>query len=157
MKNNTTQNKEQESTTGTQPVAADIIIHETDNEGSLRQPRVSLKDRGIVHRAMQILREWKFIPARVLCAAVPVDIIAMRRDVSLLVQVISSKHPIPCAKRLVQLYRKKIQDLRILGTSAQYRKLIMAHSVPCGWKFYDVMPGGLIPAWDLAGAGSPPA
>ncbi len=153
----TTQKKEQESTAGNKPVAADIILHETDNEGSLRQPKVWLKNRGIVHRAMEILREWKFVPARIICAAVPVDIVAMRQDMSLLVQVISSKQPIPCAKTLVQRYRKKIQDLRTLGTDARFRKLLMAWSRPCGWKYYDVLPGGLKPAWDLAAAGSPQA
>jgi hypothetical protein len=151
----TTQKKEQESTAGSQPVAADIILHEADNGGSLRQPRVWLKSRGVVHRAMEILVSWKFIPARILCAAVPVDIVAMRQDMSLLVQVISSKQPVPCAKTLVQRYRKKIQDLRTLGTDARFRKLLMAYSLPCGWMYYDVLPGGLKPAWDLAAAGSP--
>ena len=151
----TTQKNKQDSITGGQPVEADIILHETDNGGSLRKPAVWLKNRGIVHRAMQILGEWKFIPARILCAAVPVDILAVRQDVTLLVQVISSKQPIPCAKTLVQRYRTKIQALRTLGTTAQFRKLLMAWSRPCGWKYYDVLPGGLKPAWDLAASGSP--
>ncbi|RPI37416.1 MAG: hypothetical protein EHM53_10760 [Methanoregulaceae archaeon] len=151
----TTQKTEQESTAGSQPVAADIILHETDSEGSLRKPGVWLKPRGIVHRAMQILREWNFVPARIICSPVPVDIVAMRQDMSLLVQVISSKQPIPCAKTLVQRYRKKIQDLRSLGTDFRFRKLLMAWSQPCGWKYYDVLPGGLKPAWDLAATGSP--
>ena len=151
----TTQKNKQDSITGVQPVAADIILHETDNGGSLRTPAVRLKNRGIVHRAMQILGEWKFIPARIICAAVPVDILAVRQDVTLLVQVISSKQPIPCAKTLVQRYRTKIQALRTLGTTAQFRKLLMAWSRPCGWKYYDVLPGGLKPAWDLAASGSP--
>jgi hypothetical protein len=149
------QKKEQESTTGGQPVAADIILHETDSEGSLQKPGVWLKPRGIVHRAMQILREWNFVPARIICSPVPVDIVAMRQDMSLLVQVISSKQPIPCAKTLVRCYRKKIQYLRSLGTDSRFRKLLMAWSQPCGWKYYDVLPGGLKPAWDLAATGSP--
>jgi hypothetical protein len=155
MMKETIQTKEQESTAGGQPVAADIVLHETDSEGSLRTPAVRLKNRGIVHRAMQILGEWKFIPARIICAAVPVDILAVRQDVTLLVQVISSKQPVPCAKTLVLRYRTKIQALRTLGTTAQFRKLLMAWSRPCGWKYYDVLPGGLVPAWDLAAVTSP--
>ena len=155
MREETTQKQEQESTDGGQPVAAAIILHETDSEGSLRQPGVWLKPRGIVHRAMQILREWNFVPARIICSSVPVDIVALRQDISLLVQVISSKQPVPCAKTLVQRYRKKIQDLRSLGTDARFRKLLMAWSQPCGWKYYDVLPGGLKPAWDLAATLSP--
>jgi hypothetical protein len=155
MINQPIQKKEQDSTAGGQPVAAGIILHDTDSEGSLRQPRVWLKNRGIVHRAMEILGSWKFIPTRIICAAVPVDIIALRQDMSLLVQVISSKQPVPCAKTLVQRYRTKIQDLRTLGTDARFRKLLMAYSQSCGWKYYDVLPGGLKPAWDLAAAGSP--
>ncbi len=108
-----------------------------------------LKNRGIVHRAIHILEGWKFMTARISSSRVPVDIIALRRDMALLVQVISSKHPIPNAKKLVKRYAAKIRALRRMGTSLQFRKVLMAHSMPCGWKYYDVLPGGVIPAWDL--------
>jgi hypothetical protein len=41
-----------------------------------------------------------------------------------------------------------------MGTSKQFRKVLLAYSASCGWKYYDVLPGGLIPAWDLP---EPPA
>jgi hypothetical protein len=36
-----------------------------------------------------------------------------------------------------------------MGTTRQFRKMIMVYSRLCGWKYYEVLPGGLIPAWAL--------
>lgn len=135
---------------GKRTLATDIILHELNDDGSVPGIDDYLKNRGIVHRAMRLLEEWKFIPARISCSTVPVDIIALRKDVALLVQVISSKKPVPDAKTLMRLYAKKVHALRQMGTTAQFRKVLMAYSKLCGWKYYDVLPGGLIPAWDLS-------
>jgi hypothetical protein len=83
------------------------------------------------------------------CSKVPVDIIALRNDMTLLVQVISSKKPIPDAKTLVRDYAGKIDALRRMGSTVQFRKMLMAYSRVCDWKYYEVLPGGLIPAWHL--------
>ena len=124
-----------------------IIIHETGYEEPEREKY--LRNSGIVYRAMHLLEEWKFVTARISCARVPVDIIAFRKDMSLLVQVISSRGPLPNAKAIVRHYAVKIHDLRTMGTSLNFRKMLMAYSRPCGWKYYDVLPGGLIPAWSV--------
>ncbi len=79
----------------------------------------------------------------------PVDIIALHDDRDMLVQVVSSKHPIPDVSSLYQRFAQKIDALRLMGTAKRFRKILMAHSLPCGWRHYDVLPGGLIPAWDL--------
>ena len=150
MKNNILNNTTmQKNSTRTRSISTDIIIHELNDDGSLTGVDEYLKNRGIVHRAMNLLEEWKFLPAWISCSKVPVDIIALRKDMALLIQVISSKKPVPDAKTLVRLYAKKIHALRKMGTTAQFRKMLMAYSKLCGWKYYEVLPGGLIPAWDL--------
>ncbi len=126
-----------------------VVLHELGDEGTPGDVDEYLRNRGVVHSAMRLLEEWKFMPARITSSKVPVDIIALRRDMALLIQVISSKKPIPDAKTLVRHYAKKIDALRRMGTTAQFRKVLMAYSKLCGWKYYDVLPGGLIPAWDL--------
>jgi hypothetical protein len=138
-----------EDITGKREIATEIIVHALNDEGTLAGCDDYLKNRGIVHRAMRLLEEWKFMPARISCSKVPVDIIALRKDMALLIQVISAKKPVPDAKTLVRLYAGKIHALRTMGTTAQFRKMLMAYSKLCGWKYYEVLPGGLIPAWDL--------
>jgi len=128
---------------------AAVILHELDENGTLEGVDGYLRNRGVVHRAMELLEEWKFLPARISSSKVPVDIIAIRKDMTLLVQVISSKKPIPNAKTLVRHYAGKIDAIRKMGTSTQFKKMLMAYSKLCGWKYYEVLPGGLIPAWHL--------
>nr|WP_319376803.1 hypothetical protein [uncultured Methanoregula sp.] len=108
-----------------------------------------LRSSGIVYRAMNLLGDWKYEPARIICSGIPVDIVAIRRDRVLLVQVISSRAPVLDAVGLTRQYGTKIQNLRVMGTDAQFRKILLAYSQGAGWKYYDVLPGGLIPAWDL--------
>ena len=43
--------------------ATDIIVHELRDDGTLTGLDEYLRNRGIVHRAMQLLEEWKFLPA----------------------------------------------------------------------------------------------
>lgn len=126
-----------------------VIIHEEEGRDSVPALDIYLKNRGIVHRAMELLEAWKYLPARISSARIPVDIIALRDDMDMIVQVISSKHPIPDANTLVRNYAEKIDALRLMGAARRYRKILMAYSMPCGWRHYDVLPGGLIPAWDL--------
>ncbi len=126
-----------------------VFIHEQDRRESISTQDSYLKNRGIVHRAMELLKAWKYLPARIVSGMLPVDIIALRDDMDLLVQVISSKHPILNVKTLYRIYAMKIDSLRLMGVAGRYRLILMAYSLPCGWKQYDVLPGGLIPAWDL--------
>jgi hypothetical protein len=100
---------------------------------------------------MDLLESWHFAPARFSNTAIPVDIIAFRKSRTLLVQVIYSRTPVPDAKTLTRECRVAIDNLRRMGTDTQFRKIVMVWSSPCGWKYYDVLPGGLIPAWDLPG------
>ena len=126
-----------------------VIIHEEGGIESLQDVTVYLRSNGIVHRAMRMLEQWKYQPARISSSLIPVDIIAFRKTEALLVQVIYSKVPVPDAKTVESRYKKKMENLRMMGTSQQFRKIVMVYSPRCGWKYYDVPPGGLIPAWNL--------
>ena len=126
-----------------------VIIHEQKGNELYHGHNEYLRSSGIVHRAMRMLEEWKYVPARISNSIIPVDIIALRKNEALLIQVISSKTPVPDAKTLVRLYAEKVNYIRMMGTSQQFRKYIMVYSLLSGWKYYEVLPGGLIPAWHL--------
>jgi hypothetical protein len=126
-----------------------VIVHETEGGDSLSALDCYMKNRGIVHRAMDLLHAWKYLPARIVSARLPVDIIALHKDTDILAQVISSKHPMPDVDTLSRNHGKKIDSLRLMDVARRYRKIVMSWSMPFGWKHYDVLPGGLIPAWDL--------
>jgi hypothetical protein len=126
-----------------------VIVHETEGEDSLSALDCYLKNRGIVHRAMVLLEGWGYNPARIVGAKIPVDIVAIHKDTDILAQVISSRRPITDVNMLYRNYAKKIDDLRLMDIARRYRKIVMSWSMPFGWKHYDVLPGGLIPAWDL--------
>jgi hypothetical protein len=98
---------------------------------------------------MVLLEAWGYNPARIVSAKLPVDIVAIRKDTDILAQVISSRRPITDVNMLYRNYTKKIDDLRLMDIARRYRKIVMSWSMPFGWKHYDVLPGGLIPAWDL--------
>lgn len=126
-----------------------VIIHELNGDGPRHGQNEYLRSSGIVHRAMRMLEEWNYVPARISNSPIPVDIIALRKSEALLIQVISSKMPVPDAKTLQHLYAERVNYLRMMGTSQQFRKYIMVYSPQYGWKYYEVLPGGLIPAWHL--------
>jgi hypothetical protein len=126
-----------------------IIIHEEEGGEPLQSVTAYLRSSGIVHRAMRVLEQWEYRTARISSSLTPVDIIAFRKSDALLVQVMYSKVPVPDAKTLENRYHGKMENLRLMGTSRQFRKIVMAYSPGCGWKYYEVLPGGLMPAWDL--------
>jgi hypothetical protein len=131
------------------PAGVAAVIHEKGSEGQKERIKIYLRGSGIVYRAMHLLDEWKYMTARISSAKVPVDIIALRNDVVLLVQVISSRKPLPDAKAVLRHYAEKIGNLRCMGTSQQFRKMLLAYSRSCGWKYFEVLPSGLIPAWNV--------
>jgi hypothetical protein len=157
MNEHTTTGIQERQSHGTEPkrfltgaeTGTTVIVHEPENGDSISALDSYLKNRGIVHRAMELLEGWGYNPARIVSAKLPVDIVAIHKDTDILAQVISSRHPITDVSMLYRNYTKKIDNLRLMDIARRYRKIVMSWSMPCGWKHYDVLPGGLIPAWDL--------
>ena len=112
-------------------------------------PRDYMRSNGIINEAIGKLEGWKFKPSKIVSSSTPVNIIAFRDEKTFLVQVIYSKGAVPDAKTLERVHKEDVGNLRSMGTNSQFRKIVMAFSRKCGWKYYDVLPGGLIPAWDL--------
>lgn len=133
---------------GVNPAHETAVTHK-EPKGRGERIKEYLRGTGVVYRAMQLLEGWKYMTARISSAKVPVDIIALRNDVVLLVQVISSRRPLPDAKTILQHYAEKIASLRSMGTAFQFRKMLLAYSRRCGWKYFEVLPSGLIPVWNV--------
>ncbi|MGD0079820.1 MAG: hypothetical protein ABSB80_04120 [Methanoregula sp.] len=149
MKRSTEQERIALSGENTPATEATVIIHEIDGDETPGCREAYLRSTGIIFRAMRLLEEWKYLPAQISHCRIPVDIIALRKDVTLLIQVIYSRKPVSNARVLVSHFAEKIDNLRTMGTTRQFRKMIMVYSRLCGWKYYEVLPGGLIPAWAL--------
>lgn len=90
-----------------------VVIHDK-KKGGISMMNMYVKTRGIVQQAMDLLESWKYQPASICSSKLPVDIVALSDDMDMLVLVISSKHPIPDAK--------KINAIRLMGTAARFRK-----------------------------------
>ena len=131
------------------PSDSEAIVHETGIEGRKERMEAYLRGSGVVYRAMHLLEEWKYMTARISSTKVPVDIIALRKDVVLLVQVFSSRRPLPDAKTVLRHYAEKVGSLRSMGTAVQFRKMLLAYSRRCGWKYFEVLPSRLIPVWNV--------
>ena len=134
---------------GVNPAHETVVTDKIERKGRGERIKEYLRGTGVVYRAMQLLEGWKYMTARISSAKVPVDIIALRNDVVLLVQVISSRRPLPDAKTILQHYAEKIASLRSMGTAFQFRKMLLAYSRRCGWKYFEVLPSGLIPVWNI--------
>ena len=139
----------QKKKSGKKPGETTIIVHTEDCTGKLEGIEIHPRHSGVVHRAMHRLEERGFLPARIIISKTPIDIVALRPDMNLLVQVITSRQEIPDARTLVSRNREKIGCFCRMKTSAGFRKILMAYSALAGWKVYDAFPGGLMPAWDF--------
>jgi hypothetical protein len=101
------------------PAHETVVTDKTEPKGRGERIKEYLRGSGVVYRAMHLLEEWKYMTARISSTKVPVDIIALRKDVVLLVQVISSRRPLPDAKTVLRHYAEKIGSLRSMGTAFQ--------------------------------------
>lgn len=90
-----------------------------------------------------------YTAARISNAPVPVDLFAYRGAEPLIVQVIYSRTLVLDVKALKKHHAEKIEALRGMRLPAHFRKIVMVYSPSCKWKLYEVLPGGLIPAWSV--------
>ena len=120
-----------------------IIIHETEG-GELRPTHARCtKTSPHVHAAMRLLRELGYQPAKIAESSVPLSIIGFLKADPLLVLIISSRKPVPSARRLHEDFEDQVRSLCALAGSVRSRIMIWVYSRPCGWRYYDVYPGGL--------------
>jgi hypothetical protein len=132
-----------------------IVFHgDTGDEPAFGPPEYT-RSNAIICEASLILEGWKYLPATVRKCPVPIDIIAVGPDDTLVIEVVRARKPVPDAKVLCTIYRKEVDHLRSMKASSQFRKMLWVCSPRCGWRFYDVFPGGVWLAKDLMEADRP--
>lgn len=126
-----------------------IIFHEKA-EGELAfGPPEYTRCNAIICEAMRILENWNYLPVLVRKSPVPIDLIGVGIKEALVIEVVRSRRPAPDAPTVCGLFRKEVDHLRTFRASSQFRKMIWVYSPQCGWRFYDVFPGGVWLARDL--------
>jgi hypothetical protein len=126
-----------------------IIFHETGgNELAFGPPEYS-RSNAIICEATRILESWGYIAATIRKSRIPFDLIAMRPNDTLVIEVVRSRRPVPDAPALCEFFTKEVRYLQSMKISSHYRKMIWVYSPQCRWRFYDVFPGGVWLAKDL--------
>ena len=97
----------------------------------------------LVYEAMEMLRQYGYIPVRLIEPSIPINLIGMKESGSLLVLAIRSRLPVPSAARLRELFTGKVDYLRGMAGKVKDRIMIWVYSPACGWRYYIVYPGGL--------------
>jgi hypothetical protein len=112
-------------------------------------PQEYTRCNAIIFDAMRILECLDYLPVLVRKSKIPLDLIGIRADGAMLIEVVRSRKPLPDAHTVCTLCRKEIDYLRAMKPSSQFRKMIWVYSPQCRWRFYDVYPGGIWLAKDL--------
>lgn len=135
------------------PVAGEttVIIHSTGERETPANHKRSSKCNPHVYSAMRLLMSYGFIPVRLAESILPLSIIGFKESSPLLVLVISSRKPIPSAKKLREEYEEQVLYLCSMAGSIQYRIMIWVHSPKCSWGYYRISPGGLEYDWKFPG------
>jgi hypothetical protein len=106
----------------------------------------------LVYEAIRALKEHGFLPVRVTEASLPVNLIGLKKNRSLLVRVIRSRRPIPSAAVLHAIFKEDVEMLCRLAGLIPYQIMIWVFSPLCGWLYYLVYPGGLRRDLDFPGS-----
>jgi hypothetical protein len=132
-------------------VAGETTVIPLIKEGSTLTtgPLVYTRCNAIIFDAMRILGCFGYLPVLVRKSTIPLDIVGIRQDGALIIEVVRSRRPLPDAKTVCTFCRMEIDYLREMQPSSQFRKMIWVYSPQCRWRFYDVFPGGIWLAKDL--------
>ncbi|HEX3002546.1 MAG TPA: hypothetical protein VHN82_09345 [Methanoregula sp.] len=117
------------------PATRDTVIGETPISRTRSSP--------LVYEAMEMLRQYGYIPVRLTEPAIPINLIGMKQGSSLLVLALRSRLPVPSAARLRELFTDRVDFLRGMAGKVKDRIMIWVYSPACGWRYYIVYPGGL--------------
>lgn len=141
----THESKQIESDTG-EPI---VIIHEPVQVKICRR---CTRSNPLVYEAMPLLRKWEYIPIRLMEPAIPLNLIGLKGDQSILILVLRSRKPVPRAAALREIYPEIVEYLCGMATTVTYRIMIWVYSPQCGWRYYLVYPGGLRNDLDFPGS-----
>jgi len=97
----------------------------------------------LVFEAMEVLRQYGYIPVRLIEPSIPINLIGMKESGSLIILALRSRLPVPSAVRLRELFTDKVDYLRGMAGKVKDRIMIWVYSPACGWRYYIVYPGGL--------------
>ena len=82
-------------------------------------------------------------------SALPVHLIGRKKSRSLLIHIIRSCRPCRVPPCSIPSICREVAHLCWLLGAIPYQIMIWVCTRNSGWKYYTVLPGGLIPAWDL--------
>lgn len=97
----------------------------------------------VVYEAMDHLRTYGYEPAPIRASQIPLNIVAMKKSGSFFVLALRSRLPVPSAVKLRELFTGKVDHLRGMVERVRERIMILVYSPACGWRYYQVYPGGL--------------
>ncbi|MHB8163908.1 MAG: hypothetical protein ACYDDV_06105 [Methanoregula sp.] len=126
-----------------------IIFHETGGDEPAFGPPEYSRCNAIICEASRILETWGYMAVTIRKSRIPFDLVGMRPDETLVIEVVRSRRPVPDAPALCEIFRKEVSYLQSMKISFQHRKMIWVYSPQCRWRFYDVFPGGVWLAKDL--------
>ncbi len=126
-----------------------ITLRTSDGGELTFGPEVYTRCNAVIFDAMHILKCLSYLPVLVRKSKIPLDLIGIRPDGALVIEVVRSRTPLPDARTVVARCRKEIDYLREIKPSSQFRKMLWVYSPQCRWRFYDVYPGGIWLAKDM--------
>lgn len=126
------------------PAGETTVILRTSAGGELALgPENYTRCNAIIIDAMRILECLGFLPILVRKSKIPLDLVGIRADGALVIEVVRSRNPLPDAPTVLARCRTEVDHLRTMKASSQCRKMVWVYSPQCRWRFYDVFPGGI--------------
>jgi len=126
-----------------------IILHENTGGELAFGPPEYTRSNAIICEATRILETWGYMAVTIRKSRIPFDLIGMKPDDTLVIEVVRSRRPVPDGPALCEIFLKEVDYLRSIKASSRFRKMIWVYSPQCRWRFYDVFPGGVWLAKDL--------
>jgi len=132
------------------PAGETTVILRTCRGGELAVgPEIYTRCNAIIIDAMHIQECLGYLPILVRKSKIPLDLVGLRADGALIVEVVRSRKPLPDAPTVLDRCRTEIDCLRTMKSPSQCRKMLWVYSPQCRWRFYDVYPGGIWLAKDM--------
>lgn len=117
-----------------------VIVHEpVDGCTGKRLTRAN----PLVYEAKTILREFGWLPVRLIEPDLPINLIGMKGSSAMLILVLRSRNPVPSGAVLRELFPEIVRQVIALVPVVHYRIMIWVYSPRCGWRYYIVYQGGL--------------